>query len=190
MKTQKAIAIVMIVSSSLLTALASGDIAYPAILCMLGLLGLRRRLTWDIKPERRVIKSFLLLFLAAMFALQFRYFGATGRIAYDQAAAVAWQTIARYFLASMILILFLGSPQRLPSSLGLFHIAVTISAGQALLLDDLYLVFRLSELLSVILLVLYATAARESTQIVIPAGAGRLSRGLVFALIFLVAANS
>jgi len=190
MKTQKAIAIVMIVSSSLLTALASGDIAYPAILCMLGLLGLRRRLTWDIKPERRVIKSFLLLFLAAMFALQFRYFGATGRIAYDQAAAVAWQTIARYFLASMILILFLGSPQRLPSSLGLFHIAVTISAGQALLLDDLYLVFRLSELLSVILLVLYATAARESTQTLIPAGAGRLSRRLVFALIFLVAANS
>lgn len=189
MKRQKAIAITMILSSSVLTALACGDIAYPAILCMLGLLGLRRRFTWNIRPERRVIKSLLLLFLAAMFALQFRYAGATGRILYDQAAVVAWQTITRYFLASMILTLFLGSPQRLPSSLGLFHIAVTISAGQVLLMDDLYLAFRLSELLSVILLVLYTTTARESGQTLIPARAGRASRGLVFSLILLVAAN-
>ena len=212
MKIQKTIAVTMLLTSSVLTALASRDIAYPAILCMLGLLGLRRRFTWNIRPDRRVIKSFLLLFLAAMFALQFRYAGFAGRIAYDQAAAVAWQTIARYFLASMILILFLGSPQRLPSSLGLYHIAVTISAGQVLLLDDLYLAFRLSELLSVILLVLYAVAARESNQTLIPAHAvaktpksptrqsrfggvlwrrsERVSRGLVFGLILLVAANT
>ena len=190
MKTQKAIAITMILTSSVLTALACRDIAYPAILCILGLLGLRRRLTWNIRPDRRVIKSFLLLFLAAMFALQFRYAGSSGRIAYDQAAAVAWQTIARYFLASMILILFLGSPQRLPATLGLFHIAVTISAGQVLLLDDLYLPFRLSELLSVILLVLYATAARESTQTLIPARTGRASHGLVFGLILLITVNT
>ena len=190
MKTQKAIAITMILTSSVLTALACRDIAYPAILCILGLLGLRRRLTWNIRPDRRVIKSFLLLFLAAMFALQFRYAGSSGRIAYDQAAAVAWQTIARYFLASMILILFLGSPQRLPATLGLFHIAVTISAGQVLLLDDLYLPFRLSELLSVILLVLYATAARESTHTLIPARTGRASRGLVFGLILLITVNT
>ena len=207
MKTQKAIAITMILTSSVLTALACRDIAYPAILCILGLLGLRRRFTWNIRPERRVIKSFLLLFLAAMFALQFRYAGHAGWIAYDQAAAVAWQTIARYFLASMILILFLGSPHRLPSSLGLYHIAVTISAGQVLLLDDLYLAFRLSELLSVILLVLYATSARESKQTLIPVRkvadtpktptrlslwhrSGLASRGLVFGLILLVAANT
>ena len=212
MKIQKAIAVTMILTSSVLTALASRDVAYPAILCILGLLGLRRRFTWNIRPDRRVIKSFLLLFLAAMFALQFRYAGFAGRIAYDQAAAVAWQTIARYFLASMILILFLGSPQQLPSSLGLFHIAVTISAGQVLLLDDLYLAFRLSELLSVILLVLYAVAARESNQTLISAHAvskipksptrpnrfgvapwrrsERFSRGLVFGLILLITANT
>ncbi len=212
MKTQKPIAITMILTSSVLTALASRDIAYPAIMCILGLLGLRRRFTWNIPPERRVIKSFLLLFLAAMFALQFRYAGHTGWIAYDQAAAIAWQTIARYFLASMILILFLGSPHQLPSSLGLYHIAVTISAGQVLLLDDLYLAFRLSELLSVILLVLYAVSARESRQLLIPVSkvaeipkspvrrswfgsalwqrSGLASRGLVFGLILLVAVNT
>ena len=201
MKTQKAIAVTMLLTSSVLTALASRDIAYPAILCILGLLGLRRRFTWNIRPDRRVIKSFLLLFLAAMFALQFRYAGYAGRIAYDQAAAVAWQTIARYFFASMILILFLGSPHRLPSSLGLYHIAVTISAGQVLLLDDLYLAFRLSELLSVILLVLYATSASEPKQMLIPVctaadapirwrRGGRISRGLVFGLILLVAVNT
>ena len=156
MKTQKTIAIIMVLTSSVLTAWVSGDIAYPTILCMLGLLGLQRRFTWDIKPERRVITSLLLLLLAIMFSLHYRYASSLGRVAYVQAAAFAWQTIARYFLASMILILFLGSPERLPSSLGLFHIAVTISAGQILLNDDMNITFRLSELLSVILVVLYA----------------------------------
>ena len=151
----------MILTGSIQTALASGDVAYPALLSVLGLLGLQRRFTWDIRPERRVIKSFLLLFLAIMFALQFRYAGFSSRMAFDQAAAVAWQTIARYFLASMILVLFLGSRRQLPPSLGLFHIAVTISTGQVLLLDDLYVAFRLLELLSVLLVVLYATASDE-----------------------------
>lgn len=157
MKTQKIIAVTMILTSSIQTALACGDIAYPALLCVLGLLGLQRRFTWEIRPERRVIKSFLLLFLAVMFALQFRHAGFSSRMAFDQAAAMAWQTITRYFLASMILILFLGSRRQLPASLGLFHIAVTISAGQVLLLDDMYVAFRLSELLSVLLVVFYAT---------------------------------
>ncbi len=154
----------MILTGSIQTALASGDVAYPALLSVLGLLGLQRRFTWDIRPERRVIKSFLLLFLAIMFALQFRYAGFSSRMAFDQAAAVAWQTIARYFLASMILVLFLGSRRQLPPSLGLFHIAVTISAGQVLLLDDLYVAFRLLELLSVLLVVLYATASDEGRE--------------------------
>jgi hypothetical protein len=151
----------MILTGSIQTALASGDVAYPALLSVLGLLGLQRRFTWDIRPERRVIKSFLLLFLAIMFAIQFRYAGFSSRMAFDQAAAVAWQTIARYFLASMILVLFLGSRRQLPPSLGLFHIAVTISAGQVLLLDDLYVAFRLLELLSVLLAVIYATASDQ-----------------------------
>ena len=154
----------MLLTSSVLTALVSGDIAYPAILCMLGLLGLQRRFTWDFKPERSVITSLLLLLLAIMFSIHYRYASSPGRLAYVQAAAVAWQTIARYFLASMILILFLGSPDRLPSSLGLFHVAVTISAGQVLLLNDMYITFRLSELLSVILVVLYAVAYAPKLQ--------------------------
>jgi hypothetical protein len=163
-KTQKTIAIIMMLASSVLTARVSGDIAYPAILCMLGLLGLQRRFTWDIRPEKRVITSLLLLFLAILFSLHYRYASSISRVAYVQAAAFAWQTIARYFLASMILILFLGSPERLPSSLGLFHVAITISAGQVLLLDDMYITFRLSELLSVILLVLYLVAYAPKLQ--------------------------
>ena len=198
MKTQKTIAIIMVLTSSVLTAWVSGDIAYPTILCMLGLLGLQRRFTWDIKPERRVITSLLLLLLAIMFSLHYRYAGATGRIAFVQGAAFAWQTIARYFLASMILILFLGSPERLPASLGLFHIAITISAGQVLLLDDMYVAYRLSELLSVILAVLYAAASRGPADTPIPERMGRAptqwepgraSTWFAFSLILLVAAN-
>ncbi len=175
---QKTIAIIMLLTSSVLTALVSGDIAYPAILCMLGLLGLQRRITWDIRPERRVITSLLLLLLAILFSLHYRYASSIGRVAYVQAAAVAWQTIARYFLASMILILFLGSPERLPSSLGLFHVAITISAGQVLLLDDRYITFRLSELLSVILLVLYLVTYAPKLQ----RRSGACPAGLLLAL--------
>ena len=164
MRIQKAIAAAMILTGSIQTALVSGDVAYPALLCVLGLLGLQRRFTWEIRPERRVIKSFLLLFLAIMFAIQFRYTGFSSRIGFDQAAAMAWQTIARYFLASMVLILFLGSRRQLPPSLGLFHIAVTISAGQVLLLNDLYVAFRLLELMSVLLVILYATTSGEERE--------------------------
>jgi len=190
-KTQKTIAVIIILTSSVLTALVSWDIAYPAILCMLGLVGLRRRFTWNIRPERRIITSLLLLFLAMLFSLHYRYTGLAGRVVYEQAAVFAWQTIARYFLASMILILFLGSPRRLPASLGLFHIAITISAGQVLLLNDMYIAYRLLELLSVILVVVYVMSARNSTAaaVSVPKSMGRMSRGLAFGLIVIVAAN-
>ena len=189
MKLQKTIAVIFILASSVLTALVSSDIAYPAILCMLGLVGLRRRFTWNIRPEKRIITSLLLLFLALLFALHYRYIGFVGRVAYEQAASFAWQTIARYFLASMILILFLGSPQRLPASLGLFHIAITISAGQILLLNDMYIAYRLLELLSVILVVVYIISDSDLTVRPIPARMGRMSRGFAFGLILIVTAN-
>jgi hypothetical protein len=188
-KTQKTIAVIIILASSVLTGLVSGDIAYPAILCMLGLVGLRRRFTWNIRPERRIITSLLLLFLAMLFALHFRYAGVTGHVAYEQAAAFAWQTIARYFLASMILILFLGSPQRLPASLGLFHIAISISVGQVLLLNEMYIAYRLLEMMSVILLLVYVMSARDSTAMPMPVRLGRISRGFAFGLTLIVAAN-
>jgi hypothetical protein len=130
-----------------------------------------------------------LLFLAMLFALHYRYTGLTNHIAYEQAAAFAWQTIARYFLASMILILFLGSPQRLPSSLGLFHIAITISAGQILLLNDMYITYRLLELLSVILVLAYVMSARDSKVSPMPERTGRMSRAFAFGLILIVTAN-
>ena len=198
MKMQKTIAIIMLLTSSVLTALVSRDIAYPTILCMLGLLGLQRRFTWNIRPERRVITSLLLLLLAIMFSLHYHYASFSGRAAYVQAAAVAWQTIARYFLASMILILFLGSSGRLPISLGLFHIAITISAGQIILLDDMYIAYRLLELLSVILVVLYATTARSSIDTPIGERMGRMpppscfrkkAGVLAFGLILVITAN-
>lgn len=186
MRTQKAIAVAMILSSSVLTAWVSADIAYPAILCMLGLLGMQRRFTWDIRPERRVIKSLLLLLLAVAFALHYSYAGAV----HGQMAAFSWQTIARYFLASMILMLFLGSPERLPLSLGLFHIAVVISAGQVLLIDEMYVVtYRLSELLSVVLVVLYAATASGWAGTLAHERVRRTSRWLACGVILLVAAN-
>jgi hypothetical protein len=190
MKTQKAIAIVMVLSGSVLTAWASRDITFPAILCMLGLLGLRRRFPWSIGPERRVITSLLLLVLAILFALHYRYVSSASRVAHEQAAAVAWQTIARYFLASMILVLFLRCPERLPVSLALFYLATVISVGQVLLLEDLYVAFRLSEVLAVILLVLYAAGipARGKES---PLSQGRQTRHRVaLGVILLVATNS
>ena len=187
MRSQKTIATIMIVAGSVLTGWASRDIAFPAILCMLGLLGLQRRLTWEFRPERRVIASLLLLLLAMLFAVHYRYMG--GRVPTEDAALVAWQTIARYFLASMILVLFLGSPNRLPLSLGLFHLATAVAAGQALLLEDMYMAFRLAEVFAVVMLVLYAAAARDTVERLIPQRVGRASCGFASAVVLVFAAN-
>jgi len=164
MKPQKVIAGIMIVASSAVTGWACLDIAYPAILGMLGLLGLQRRFTWDIKPEKRVITSLLMLLLAMLFSLHYRYGGPPGWNAQEEIMSLAWQTVTRYFLAGMILMLFLGSAQRLPISLGLFHVANVICAGQVLLLNDRFITFRLLELLSVILVVLYAATTPGGTM--------------------------
>ncbi len=189
MKMQRTIAMAIILTGSALTAWVSRDIALPAILCMLGLLGLRRRFTWDIRPERRVITSMLLLVLATLFALHYRYAGPGGRMGHEAAMILAWQTVTRYFLASMILMLFLGSPQRLPSSLGLFHVAITVCAGQILLLDDRFIAFRLLEVFSVVLAVLYVAALHESTEPPIRPGARRVPRWMASAAVLVVAAN-
>jgi len=84
--------------------------------------------------------------------------------------------------------------------MGLFHIAVTISAGAVLLLDDMHFTFRLLELFSVILVVLYAAAAYGSMDTTISERIGRMSTPscfrkkagwLAFALILLlITANS
>ncbi len=189
MKMQRTIAVVIILTGSVLTAWVSRDIAFPAILCMLGLLGLRRRFTWDIRPEKRVISSMLLLVLAALFALHYSYSGPSGRMGHEQAMMVAWQMVTRYFLASLILLLFLGSPRRLPPSLGLFHVAITICAGQILLLDDRFIAFRLLEVLSVVLAVLYMAASRGSADAPMPSGVRRAPRWIASTVILLVAAN-
>ncbi len=179
----------MIVGASALTAWVSKDITFPAILCMLGLLGLRGRFIWNIPPRRRSLTPLLLLVLAILFALHCRY----THVRSNEAAAFAWETIARYFLASMILVLYLrsqdgrvgqgrtrdarrttydeGPATNLPASLGLFQLAAVLAAGQVLLLDDQYLAFRLFELLSVTLAVLYAAAGRVADDG--PAGKGR-----------------
>ncbi len=175
MKTQRIIAVVMILGSSLLVAWTSGDIAFPAILCMLGMVGLQGRFTWGIRPEKRFITPLLLLLLAVLFSIHCDFANPPG----DQVAAFAWETIARYFLSCMILILFLRprKPQEtvdadvlvsertavpLPPSLGLFHLGSAMASGQVLLLDDRYVAFRLVELCGVILVVLYASCTARS----------------------------
>ncbi len=189
MKPQKTVAVIMVLTSSAVTAWVSVDIAYPAILCMLGLLGLARRFTWNFKPEKRVITSLLMLVLAIFFALHYSYTRPHGWIAHEEAMSLAWQTVARYFLAGMILMLFLGVPQQLPASLGLFHIASTICAGQVLLLNDRFLVFRLLELFSVILVILYAATTRGPTDVPVSPRRQGVPRWAVCGLILVAAAN-
>lgn len=203
MKPQKIIAVVMVLASSAVTAWASVDIAYPAILCMLGLLGLSRKFTWNFKPERRIITLLLMLVLAIFFALHYSYTRPHSWVAHELAMSLAWQTVARYFLAGMILMLFLGSPRQLPASLGLFHLASTICAGQVLLLNDRFIAFRLLELFSAILVVLYAATTygpvplesnpdtprpREDTRLVVSRRRA-MPRWVASALILVAAAN-
>ncbi len=176
MKAQRVIAVTMILGSSLLIAWVSGDIAFPAILCMLGMLGVQGRFKWDIRPERHYVTPLLLLLLAGLFSIHCEYAHPPS----EKVAAFAWQTIARYFLASMILILFLrshrrpgpldgglrvweGAPAPLSPSLGLFHLGSAMASGQVLLLNDRYVAFRLVELASGTLGVLYAVCSTRGT---------------------------
>ncbi len=175
MNAQRVIAVIMILGSSLLVALTSGDIAFPAILCMLGMVGLQGRFTWGIRPERRFITPLLLLLLAVLFSIHCDFAHPPG----DHVAAFAWETIARYFLSCMILILFLRPHKPLETvdagplisertvvplspSLGLFHLGSVMASGQVLLLDDQYVAFRLIELGGVIFVVLYASCTVRS----------------------------
>ncbi len=172
MKPQKIVAVIMVLASASVTAWVSVDIAYPAILCMLGLLGLSRRFTWNFKPEKRIITSLLMLVLAIFFALHYSHTRPHGWLAHEEAMSLAWQTVARYFFAAMILMLFLGSPRQLPASLGLFHLASIVCAGQVLLLDDRFIAFRVLELFSVVLVILYAATTRSPDPIPMPTGPG------------------
>ena len=190
MKPQKTIAALMILISSVVTGWACVDIAYPAILGLLGLLGLQRRFIWDIKPEKRIITSLLMLLLAMLFSLHYRYGGRAGWNAQEEVMALAWQTVARYFLAVMILLLFVGSPQRLPISLGLFHLANAICAGQVLLLNDRFITFRLLELASVILVVLFAATTHGAMTIRPAPRGGRTPHWVVCSLVLVTAANA
>ncbi len=199
MRPQKIIATVMLVMSATLMAATSHDIAYPGVLCLLGLVGLQRRLTWDLKPSQRVVQSWLLLVVAIVLAAHYRWSSPHIWMGQEQAITLAWQTVARYFLAAMVLMLFLGAPAQLPPSLGMFHIAITICAGQILLLDDRLIWFRGLEFFSVILVVLYAATAAASDRrraehrvqaAARPLLAARLrSSALTAALILVIAAN-
>lgn len=203
MKAQRTIAVIMILGSSLLIAWVSGDIAFPAILCMLGMLGVQGRFKWDIRPERHYVTPLLLLLLAGLFSIHCEYAHPSS----EKVAAFAWQTIARYFFASMILILFLRSRQRpgfsdagscaseagpapLSPSLGLFHLASAMASGQVLLLDDRYVAFRLVELTSGTLGVLYAVCSMHPAR---PVAAderrSRLGAGILRFALLIAAVN-
>jgi len=169
---QKNVAAVMILASALLASLVLNDFAFPGILCMLGLLGLRRRFIWTIQPQRRILKSLLYLLLLVIFAIHYRFGDLAGLGRFNPTAEMAWQTITRYFLATMILVLYLGSSHVLPPALALFHMAFCISAGQILLLDGQLTGYRSLELGAIVLTVLYIVTSQ-------PAGATAETRQLV-----------
>lgn len=191
MNGQRIIAILIILTSSLLSAYVLDDYAYPGILCILGLLGLERKFTWDIRPERRIIRLLLLLVLLVVFGLHYRFALVPAHGYAEPTAILAWETVTRYFLASMILMLYLGNPNRLPLSLGLFFLAITICAGQLLLLDDQSnsKVFRPLELLAVVYVMLFVAAPGDAgSRQGVKAGVGG-SRRLLFVGILLITLN-
>ncbi|MCF7976388.1 MAG: transglutaminase domain-containing protein [Phycisphaerae bacterium] len=162
MKHQTNIAVIMLISSSVFCALVLKDAAYPAILCVLGLLGLRRKIILAIQPERRVFSLLILLFLLALFGIHYWFFVWPSHGRFGPEANIAWHTVTRYFLASMVLMLFLGLPDELPLSFGFFYVATIVSAGQVFLMDDKIGLFRSLEMGSVMLLLLYSSMALGS----------------------------
>jgi transglutaminase-like putative cysteine protease len=180
----------MILASALLASLVLNDFAFPGILCMLGLLGLRRRFIWTIQPQRRILKSLLYLLLLVIFAIHYRFGDLAGLGRFNPTAEMAWQTIARYFLATMILVLYLGSSHVLPPALALFHLAFCISAGQILLLDGQITGYRSLELGAIVLTVLYIVTSQPAGATAEPRLPVRSYRALAaFATLLLVTIN-
>jgi len=191
-KSQRIIAGAMILSGSFLVAVTSGDLAFPAILCVLGMVGLEGRFTVGIRPEKRLITALLLLLLATVFAVHCKLANPPT----DRVAAFAWETISRYFLSCMVLILFLRSlrqnePARpwraangatdravtpLPPALALFYMGSMMACGQVLLLDDFYIPFRLMELAGVLMVLLYAWSPTWESRTVAAAAAAASDR--------------
>ncbi|MFC1762265.1 transglutaminase domain-containing protein [Planctomycetota bacterium] len=163
-KAQKTVAICIVLASSLLSVHTLGDYAFCGILCVLGLLGLQRRFIWNIRPERRGFKSFLFLLVLVIFALHYRFGDLVHPGRFNPTAVMAWQTITRFFLASMTLVLFLGSSQTLPPSLALFHLGIAISAGQVFLLDGDLNTYRMLEFAAIALTVLYVATSLPRVQ--------------------------
>ena len=162
MTSQKTVAAALLVGSSLLAAWVLQDVAYPAVLCMLGLLGLSRRVVWTLHPSRRVITFVLMLVLALAFTAHYRLAVTSRSGSFLPTALDAWQTVTRYFLAAMVLVLYLGQRDTLPASFTFFQIALTLAAGQILLLDDRTALFRLIELASVTGTALYMVTHRSA----------------------------
>ncbi|NQV31096.1 MAG: hypothetical protein HQ515_00290, partial [Phycisphaeraceae bacterium] len=162
MKQQTNIAAIMLISSSALCAFVLVDIPYSAILCVLGLLGLRRKIILAIQPERRVLSLLILLFLLVLFGIHYWYFTWPAHSHSGPESSMAWHTVTRYFLASMVLMLFLGMPDELPQSFGFFFLATMVSAGQTFLMEDKLGLFRTLEIVSVILLIFYSSMSAGS----------------------------
>ena len=162
MTSQKTVAAALLVASSFLAAWVLRDVAYPAVLCMLGLLGLSRRVVWTIHPSRRIITFVLMLILALAFSAHYRLAVTSRSGSFLPTALDAWQTVTRYFLAAMVLVLYLGQRDTLPASFAFFQIALTLAAGQILLLDDRTALFRILELASVTGAALYMVTHRSA----------------------------
>jgi hypothetical protein len=187
---QRTVAAVMILASALLASQVLNDFAFPGILCMLALLGLQRRFIWTIQPQRRILKSLLYLLLLVIFAIHYRFGDPGGIGRFNPTAEMAWQTIARYFLATMTLVLYLGSSHVLPPPLALFHLAFCISAGQVLLLDGQLNAYRGLELGAIVLTVLYIVTSQPAGAPVESRLPVRSRRALAaFALLLLLTIN-
>jgi transglutaminase-like putative cysteine protease len=178
MNLQKAIALVLLVASSVLAAAVLQDPSFPAVLCVLGLVGLSRRVVWTIKPNRHVVISVVLMVLAIGFTLHYHWVVTSRAGVFQPTATDAWQTVTRFFLAAMVAVLYLGQRNTLPASFAFFQIALTIAAGQILLLDDRTALFRILEAASVagaaLYMVTYRSAVNPAAQQQIqPAGSTR-----------------
>jgi hypothetical protein len=191
MTLQKTIAAVLLVGSAILAGWVLQDIAYPAVLCVLGLLGLSRRVLWTIHPSRRIITLLLMMFLAIVFTIHYRLAVTSRAGVFLPTATDAWQTVTRFFLAAMIVVLYLGERGTLPASFAFFQIGLTLAAGQILLLDDRTAVFRVLESASVAAATLYMVTHRPAgyrpQQRV---GLLRSSRAAALALALVLALNS
>ncbi len=158
---QRFINLGMIITLAAVMAAATEDHIYPAVFCVLGIVGLTGRFEFKLKPTKRVI---IILLITLYFSIKYRYHFQSERDTGNFPITPQWITLGQYFLAMMTTCLFLPSGKNMSPSLPLLGLAGILCIGQKLTnsKSNINLIYQLLGLFYILLATIYFASSRKT----------------------------